>query len=1119
MAFWKFGFHAQSAIDSILSTSTANQHHAHPGAGCSAPSLSNPSLLLDKLLEEDDLLQEIKAQHPKLVEFLGTRQVVGRILGYVSGVIFDDEDEDRLAENSDSTLSRLSSAHPAPSQLPEPAAPAEPHPAQPAAAVMGYGGALFNSFRTRVVSDTIGALLMDALDSEGRTPEDRAKAERRKIRYPYLCTEILASDLWSVTSQIFSDFPRLSLLTRFWDAVLDQPPSATASKSVQIGYWAKANITLINAKPSEMMSFIRSYPNLIPKLLAHFNSSPIVDVLMRIIQSEQTADGTIDWLIDSTDFIELIISLLHPSRTPDLHRSVADFLKDVIAFCTNQVVSSAPSPNLPNQKASSSTGSPPGSEAGGPNNPSASSPDLAARPVPGPSTQPPSEHSDDHPKFISTRLMRELSSSAVVAKLLSFGLDTPVSEDDDVITSASLASSLINSLSVVIDLIRRNNSDYSEHQLMVYLRDYPPAPRGEEEEAQGRPLSESAPRVVPLIGLLNAIGDRLGDLQKLIKAPRSATKPLPTVVGLSVPLTQERFRLIELYAELLHCSNMALVNRLDSEPRPMYNNDGELVGGFDALLAFFGPNATDDPLDDNDSADAPISITDSKEPPSEAKLPSSSSSPGKSSPGKLSPGQSSPEKPSPGGSSQAGSVPAAGAGPAVPAGVRMKELFLEHKVLDSCFELFFDFPWNNFLHNVIYDLVQQTLNAKFSCLTPSGSASLKLAQSFFTKTRIVDRLLDGIDANQLYQMKPKNGRLGHMGHLILIGDEVLKALENNPEEFEMIGRELETNERWKAFVRGPIDEAREHAKLPLGGVMPVMAGGLLEGTVAPATDEVESSLLSASTSSPPGSTGEGSSSILVDGSGKDSANGKGKKVAQGRTKKDGGKSSDEAEKSARVPANKAPPPSLSPQPKHADYDDDQWDSSRASDPSNFRSSILSDPTDAAGFPKMAPSIISNPTPFGFDDRFDASVRSFPQPFQEDFDLSEGDGQQPGGFDDDFGALQEAEMPAGGSTSAKRGTPRPGTAPYHPQGSAVRLPASSGEETGQEEEEWGEFAGPSPAITLTPSPNTSVPQNPALHDDDEDRWNDFDLLHQNRQTNKAIIIITDEASLVLVGPSV
>ncbi|KAA1077719.1 hypothetical protein PGT21_017748 [Puccinia graminis f. sp. tritici] len=222
-----------------------------------------------------------------------------------------------------------------------------------------------------------------------------------------------------------------------------------------------------------MMSFIRSYPNLIPKLLAHFNSSPIVDVLMRIIQSEQTTDGTIDWLIDSTDFVELIIGLLHPSRTPDLHRSVAEFLKDVIAFCTNHVISTSPSPNLPNKV---SNGSLPGAE-GGPT----SSPDLAC-PVPGPSIQQSSDDSEDHPKFITTRLMREVYSSAVVSKLLSFGLGSPVSEDDGVITNTSLASSLINSLSVVIDLIRRNNSDYSEHQLMVYLRDYPPAPRVEEED-------------------------------------------------------------------------------------------------------------------------------------------------------------------------------------------------------------------------------------------------------------------------------------------------------------------------------------------------------------------------------------------------------------------------------------------------------------------------------------------------------------------------------------------------------------------------------------------------------------------------------------------------------------
>ncbi|KAA1068468.1 hypothetical protein PGT21_024383 [Puccinia graminis f. sp. tritici] len=1137
MAFWKFGFHSQSAIDSILSSSTANQHHANPNAGCSTPSFSNPSLLLDKLLEEDDLLQEIKAQHPKLVEFLGTREVVSRILGYVSGLIFDDEEADRLAEHSNSSLNRLSSNHPsAPASASASSAASSTSPQSPQgpSAVMGYGGALFNSFRTRVVNDTIGALLMDALDSEGRTPEDRAKAERRKIRYPYLCTEILASDLWSVTSQIFSDFPRLNLLTRFWDAVLDQPPSATASKSVQIGYWAKANITLINSKPSEMMSFIRSYPNLIPKLLAHFNSSPIVDVLMRIIQSEQTTDGTIDWLIDSTDFVELIISLLHPSRTPDLHRSVAEFLKDVIAFCTNHVISTSPSPNLPNKV---SNGSLPGAE-GGPT----SSPDLA-RPVPGPSIQQSSNDSEDHPKFITTRLMRELSSSAVVSKLLSFGLDTPVSEDDGVITNTSLASSLINSLSVVIDLIRRNNSDYSEHQLMVYLRDYPPAPGGEEEgepseEGHEKPLSDSAPRVVPLIGLLNAIGDRLGDLQMLIKSPRSATKPLQTVVGMSVPLTQERFRLIELYAELLHCSNMALVNRLDSEPRPRYNKDGALVSGLDALVAIFGPS--NDELLSKPSSDAPPTVVDSEELASAASHPSSpevpvnltmattadseelsekaeqpsasvASSPENSSPEKFSPEKSSPEESVP---SPAETSPTEG-GSGIPAGVRMKELFLKHKVLDSCFDLFFAFPWNNFLHNVIYDLVQQSLNAKFSRLQPSGLASLKLAQSFFEDTRIVDRLLDGVDANHLYQMKAKNGRLGNMGHLILIGDEVLKAVENNPEEFESILEELEKNERWTAFLNGPIHEAREHAKLPLGGVMPVIGGGMIEAPLMPATDEVESSLIAASTGNSTSSITppiQEESPVSIEertGLGSSGGNGKGKKVRQGRTKKDGEEEgSDEDEMMSVQSTRKAPPGLLHrfQEPKQqTDYgDDDCWDSSRHSDPSSFRSSLLSNPNSPAFHQMSSSSVISNPTPFGFDDRFDAPTRSFPQSFQDHSNLDESDDRGPGeggGFDDDFGGLGEVDRRGITSQASARGTPRPQQA----QPSSERSPAQNLQQslsitggTGggvqtlkqeqEEEEEWGEFAGPTPAITLTPS--TNLLDSKA---DDENQWNDFDLL--------------------------
>lgn len=57
---------------------------------------------------------------------------------------------------------------------------------------------------------------------------------------------------------------------------------------------------------------------------------------------------------------------------------------------------------------------------------------------------------------------------------------------------------------------------------------------------------------------------------------------VPTSVGLIRPLTFERYRICELYAELLHCSNMSLLNRF-SEHDQIYDNEGRLQGGLAAL--------------------------------------------------------------------------------------------------------------------------------------------------------------------------------------------------------------------------------------------------------------------------------------------------------------------------------------------------------------------------------------------------------------------------------------------------------------------------------------------------------------------------------------------------------
>lgn len=53
-------------------------------------------------------------------------------------------------------------------------------------------------------------------------------------------------------------------------------------------------------------------------------------------------------------------------------------------------------------------------------------------------------------------------------------------------------------------------------------------------------------------------------------------------MGLIQPLTFERYRICELYAELLHCSNMSLLNR-SSEHDHLYDTEGRLQGGLSSL--------------------------------------------------------------------------------------------------------------------------------------------------------------------------------------------------------------------------------------------------------------------------------------------------------------------------------------------------------------------------------------------------------------------------------------------------------------------------------------------------------------------------------------------------------
>ncbi|KAI8459839.1 SIT4 phosphatase-associated protein-domain-containing protein, partial [Phakopsora pachyrhizi] len=1098
-SFYRFGFHSQSAIDSILSSSAAN-NHAHSNQGCSTPSTSSPAILLDKLLEEDDLLQEVKAQHPKLIEFLGTRKVVERMLGYISGMIFDDEDDhqtdndlsggtrlDRLSLRRDSSDSTKLSNHSPSSSTSSTSSSSSTATSSLSTLTSNdsknlvaptIGTSFFNSFRGgRVVGDTISSLLMDALDSEGRTPEDRAKAERRRVRFPYLCAEILASDLWSVTSQIFNDQPGFNLLTTFWDTILDQPSDIISSKTVQIGYWAKTNITLINLKPNEMMSFIKSYPSIIPKLLNHFDSSPVVDVMMRIIQTEETIEGTIDWLLDSTDFLEIITSRLHPASSPESHLTTAEFLKNVIAYCTTNTVS-----------------------------PSTPQPNPISKPMTTSTTEP---RADDAQRLMTTRLMRELSKPALVSKLLSFGLDNS-KDEHGIVTDEKLTSSLVNSLSVLIDLIRRNNSDFSEHQLMTYLRQdlakkahsITNTQSEPESQATTTTLPSTAPRIVPLNGLLDSFGDRLSSLQELVNSPRSSLEPIPMVVGRASPLTIERFRIVELYAELLHCSNMGLLNRRKDDPGPIYDEDGTLIGGFEAFISIFNNSTTNSNSDEVDESPVEAegdSNLDGESAPMDSKVTvaqvEKDEKKGDSYDLKLN------EEEEEEGESQVdfsgvkdtlspNIKPTASVErplESLTSGERMKTLFIENEILKTCLDLFFEFPWNNFLHNVVYDLIQQTLNAKYE--VGGGEISLKLTKSLFEQVKICDRLIEGVEVNKRYSERNNRVRLGNMAHIILIGDEIWKTLESNsanenPQDFfrEMY-ETLKEDSRWMEFVRREISEARRHSGLALGGTstsIPITGIGGLKNPVKPKISLARKSRpeqmteQSSSTStntlkseetinSIGNSKGEGFARYLVeqisldDGTDKYSPSSSSSSSSEDEDDED----EEDGDLDQKLIQGVKNPEALA--------DDDVWDQesvlSRNSNVGGSDCTVRETEDDGGG-------VISNPMPFGFDDRFDSPNRTFASKIMDyNHDQAES------GFDDDFG---DFEMPITNPRDDDEPERTDSIKDQCNKEKKQRLKVEmrdDGSLKGQDEEDWGEF---------------SNPLEGRFDDENEREWNDFDL---------------------------
>ena len=145
----------------------------------------------------------------------------------------------------------------------------------------------------------------------------------------------------------------------------------------------------------------------------------------------------------------------------------------------------------------------------------------------------------------------------------------------------------------------------------------------------------------------------------------------------------------------------------------------------------------------------------------------------------------------------------------------LKMMFVEHHVVPTILDFFFRFPWNNFLHNVVYDVVQQVFNGSMD-----RGYNSHLAMDLFETGRISDRVVEGQQWSDEAQAK-NNMRLGYMGHLTLIAEEVVKFSDRHPPELlSQSVLDKVTSKQWTDYVENTLSETRERDNAILGGVRP-----------------------------------------------------------------------------------------------------------------------------------------------------------------------------------------------------------------------------------------------------------------------------------------------------------
>jgi serine/threonine-protein phosphatase 6 regulatory subunit 3 len=131
---------------------------------------------------------------------------------------------------------------------------------------------------------------------------------------------------------------------------------------------------------------------------------------------------------------------------------------------------------------------------------------------------------------------------------------------------------------------------------------------------------------------------------------------------------------------------------------------------------------------------------------------------------------------------------------------------MKMNVLSTCLDLFFSYPWNNFLHAIVEAIVQGILEGE--------NEELKIA--LLKDANLLQRIVDASKENEEECAKPKGIRRGYMGHITSISQSLLNIATVTPS----IEKLLNEHQEWNNYAKGALTTARERENRSLAGYLP-----------------------------------------------------------------------------------------------------------------------------------------------------------------------------------------------------------------------------------------------------------------------------------------------------------